>query len=45
MDKLLLGFGMGTSILGLMILLYMKKVKNRMKRFVLRFEEIMDKVD
>jgi len=42
---ILLGFGIGSSILGLTILLYMKRVKKRMKRFVLRFEEIMDRVD
>lgn len=41
----MLGFGIGSSIFGITILLYLKKVKSRMKRFVLRFEEIMDKVD
>ncbi len=45
MDSVLLGFGLCSSVIGLVVLLYLKKVKNKMKRFVLRFEEIMDKVD
>ncbi|MCK4492296.1 MAG: hypothetical protein KAU03_06705 [Candidatus Altiarchaeales archaeon] len=45
MDDLMLGFGIGSSVLGLGILIYLKKVRKKMKRFVLRFEEIMDKVD
>ena len=45
MDELLLSFGVGSSILALVILFYIKKVRKRMKRFVLRFEKIMDKVD
>ncbi len=45
MDALLLGFGVGSSIVGLTLLMHLKKIRKRMKRYVLRFEEIMDKVD
>ncbi len=45
MDGILLSFGIGASVLGAALLLYLKNVRGRMKRFVLRFEEIMAKVD
>ena len=45
MDNLLLGFGIGTSIVGLAILLYLKRINKRMRRYVLRFEAIQDKFD
>lgn len=45
MDNLLLGFGIGTSIIGLVVLLYLKQINMRMRRYVLRFERIRDKFD
>jgi hypothetical protein len=45
LDGLLLSFGIGASIFGTAVLLYLKKVQSRMRRFVLRYEEIMTKVD
>jgi hypothetical protein len=45
LDGILLSFGIGASVLGAALLIYVKGVRSRMKRFVLRFEEIMTKVD
>lgn len=45
MDGVLLSFSVGATLLGAGIFVYLKTVRSRMRRFVLRFEEIMSKVD
>jgi len=47
MEKMteMLGFGLGSIAFATAIWLYLKKTRNWMKHFVLRYETIKDKVD
>jgi len=42
---ILLGFGTGSIILTTVLWIYLKKTKNWMKKHVLRYETIIDKVE
>jgi len=45
MNELLLGLGVATAAFILMVLLYVRRLKSRMRRSVLRFERIKNKLE
>jgi len=44
-NELLLGLGVATAAFILMVLLYVRRLKSRMRRSVLRFERIKNKLE